>query len=62
MVMDEETAKHMLYDRNDNWIKTIKDAVGHESIMVAVGIGHLVGERGLIKQLQDAGYTVTPVK
>lgn len=60
--MDEETAKHMLYDRNDNWIKTIKDAVGHESIMVAVGIGHLVGERGLIKQLQDAGYTVTPVK
>lgn len=30
--------------------------------MVVVGMGHLIGEQGLVEQLRKAGYEVTAVK
>jgi len=36
--------------------------LGKESVFFAVGAMHLVGEEGLIHQLQERGYTVEPVR
>jgi uncharacterized protein len=32
-----------------------------KSLLVAVGAGHLPGEKGVINLLRKAGYTVTPI-
>lgn len=59
---ESESMKELLYDRNDSWMKIIKSKLPEESMFIAVGAGHLVGDHGLIQQLRQAGYTVTPVK
>jgi uncharacterized protein YbaP (TraB family) len=58
---DQMEAK-LLTDRNNRWIKAIQEKLGDKSIFFAVGAMHLVGDNGLIKQLQSAGYTVEAVK
>jgi uncharacterized protein YbaP (TraB family) len=58
---DQMEAK-LLTDRNNRWIKAIQEKLGDKSIFFAVGAMHLVGDNGLIKQLQLAGYTVEAVK
>lgn len=58
---DKMEAK-LLTERNERWIKAIQEKLGEQSIFFAVGAMHLVGESGLIKQLQTAGYTVEAVK
>lgn len=58
---DKMEAK-LLTERNERWIKAIQERLGEQSIFFAVGAMHLVGESGLIKQLQTAGYTVEAVK
>lgn len=59
---ETESMKELLYDRNDSWMKIIKSKLPEESMFIAVGAGHLVGDHGLIQQLRQAGYTVSPVK
>lgn len=60
--MSKEAIERLLYNRNDNWVAELKKILPNENIFVAVGVGHLVGEKGLIEQLRKLGYTVTPVK
>lgn len=60
--MDDKTRKRMIDDRNADWLSQLATILPGKSVFIAVGAGHLVGENGLIKQLQAAGYTVTPVK
>ncbi len=60
--LDEESAEKMLYSRNYNWEKLLLGILPSASIMVAVGAGHLPGDKGLINLLRKSGYTVTPVK
>ena len=57
-----EELEELLYKRNDNWLKIIKAQMPQETMFICVGAGHLVGDRGLLKQLSNAGYTVEPVK
>ncbi len=52
----------LLTERNERWIKTIQEKLGKKSYFFAVGAMHLVGESGLINQLQEAGYSVEAVK
>lgn len=53
----------MLNQRNINWVsKAMPAMMEKESVLFAVGSGHLYGEQGMIKLLQAKGYTVTPVK
>lgn len=59
---ETESMKELLYERNDSWMKIIKSKLPEESMFIAVGAGHLVGDHGLIQQLRQAGYTVSPVK
>ncbi|MEO6948226.1 MAG: TraB/GumN family protein [Ginsengibacter sp.] len=52
----------LLTNRNINWVAQLKNNImPKESVFVAVGAGHLVGENGLISLLRKAGYTVQPL-
>lgn len=51
----------LLYHRNQNWVKKLKTLLPEKSILVAVGAGHLPGEKGVINLLRKEGYKVTPV-
>lgn len=51
----------LLYDRNRNWVTQLKDIMKKESVFVAVGAGHLVGEKGLVALLRKAGYKIRPI-
>ncbi len=52
----------MLYHRNQNWVKKLKDLLGHKALLIAVGAGHLPGEKGMIRLLRNEGYKLTPVQ
>jgi uncharacterized protein YbaP (TraB family) len=52
----------LLYDRNANWAKKLQELMPGNSLVVAVGAGHLPGKKGVLNLLREAGYTVEPVK
>lgn len=51
----------LLNNRNKNWVNQLKNIMKKESVFVAVGAGHLVGEKGLINSLKKEGYKVEPL-
>ncbi|HUR64898.1 MAG TPA: TraB/GumN family protein [Chitinophagaceae bacterium] len=51
----------MLYHRNQNWVKKLKELLPKKALLIAVGAGHLPGEKGVINLLRKEGYKVTPV-
>jgi uncharacterized protein len=57
----EENLDVMLYNRNKNWVKQLKEILKKDHIFMAVGAGHLVGDKGLIALLRKEGYTVRPI-
>ena len=52
----------LLYNRNEAWSKKLQTLMQDKSLVVAVGAGHLPGDRGVISLLRKAGYKVEPVK
>ena len=52
----------LVYSRNRNWVAQIPGITKDKSVLFAVGAGHLPGENGIIRLLQQQGYTVTPLK
>lgn len=52
----------LLYNRNRNWVKKLKDLMPEKTLLIAVGAGHLPGDQGVINLLRKAGYTVTPIE
>lgn len=51
--------KRLLFERNKRWMQDIVHLIeGSKDAMVIVGALHLVGERGLIQQLEQRGYEV----
>ena len=57
----EENQDLLLGNRNKNWIEQLNKILPEKNIFMAVGAGHLVGEKGLIALLRKAGYTVSPL-
>lgn len=51
----------MLKNRNKRWLDQLPALMEKESLFIAVGAGHLVGDEGLIKGLQAKGYTLKPI-
>jgi hypothetical protein len=51
----------ILDNRNKNWIAKIEDFAKQQPTFFGVGAGHLPGENGVIKLLQEKGYTVKPI-
>jgi uncharacterized protein len=52
----------LLYHRNKNWVVKLKQLLADKALVIAVGAGHLPGEKGVINLLRKEGYTVTPVE
>ena len=58
---DKAMMKSLLFDRNENWVQQIPQISKEQKVFYAVGVGHLGGEKGVIKLLKIAGFKVTPV-
>jgi len=52
----------LLYKRNANWTEKLQGLMKDQSLVIAVGAGHLPGEKGVISLLRKAGYKVEPIK
>jgi len=52
----------LLYHRNQNWVEKLKTLLPQKSLLIAVGAGHLPGEKGVINLLRKEGYKLTPVE
>ena len=59
----EEYNKAMYTDRNIEMVNKAKEMFeNNQDVFYMVGTAHIVADDGLVKGLQDAGYTVTRVK
>jgi uncharacterized protein len=53
--------EHVLYRRNERWLPIIERELARGGTFIAVGAGHLLGERGVLAALQKHGHTVSRV-
>lgn len=49
-------------ERNAVWIEKIRKMTASQSILFAVGAGHLGGENGVLNLLRKEGFTITPIQ
>ncbi|MEO9021868.1 MAG: TraB/GumN family protein [Ginsengibacter sp.] len=59
--MSERAYKIIVIKRNRRWAKIIPSLIASQSAFLAVGAGHLPGEKGLLQLLNEKGYNVNPV-
>ena len=52
----------MVAERNNRWLKKMEDILKDRTCLIAVGVMHLPGDKGLISLLRDKGYVVQPVR
>lgn len=57
-----EEDEKMIYGRNDAWMKKMPAIMLDKPTLFVVGVGHLIGERGLLVQLKKLGYSVEAMK
>ena len=57
-----EGTERLINKRNANWVRVMAGLLPTASVLIAVGAGHLPGDKGLISLLRKEGYTVTPVE
>ena len=48
--------------RNENWAQKMPSIMSEKSTLFAVGVGHIIGDKGLIQLLKKQGYKVKAVK
>ncbi len=54
-----ELVERLVYERNDRWAEQIAGMMdGEDDVLVVVGAGHLVGDRGLPALLEKRGFKV----
>lgn len=55
----------LLFQRNDRWLEKLtpmlQESAGQEEYVIAVGAFHLLGEKGMVELLRQAGFDLTPV-
>ncbi|MEO7266330.1 MAG: TraB/GumN family protein [Ferruginibacter sp.] len=57
----QENQDILLDKRNENWTAHLKEILPQHSLFIAVGAGHLIGEKGLINLLRKQGYILKPL-
>lgn len=57
-----EFEKGLLEERNTDWIPKIEKAIDEKGTFIAVGAGHLGGEKGVLSLLKKQGYTIESIK
>ena len=60
--MDADSKEKLINERNASWAETLKTEIPEKSVLVAVGAGHLPGEKGILALLKNFGFQVEPVK
>jgi uncharacterized protein YbaP (TraB family) len=58
---EPEEMEDLLFKRNRNWVAQMKEIMPSASAMFVVGAGHLPGEHGVIRLLENEGYKLEPV-
>lgn len=53
--------ERVLFERNARWLPAIERELTRSGTFIAVGAGHLLGERGLLSELQKRGFIVRRV-
>lgn len=61
LLEQNSAAAALLVDRNSNWKIILDKAFSFHNCFVAVGFNHLRYKQGLIQQLREIGYEVTPI-
>jgi hypothetical protein len=51
----------LLLKRNLAWVDKLDSVMAAKPVFIAVGAGHLIGEKGLLQLFKKKGFTVTPV-
>ena len=51
----------LISGRNANWAKKMPEMMSAKNTLFVVGAAHLVGEKGVLQLMRDAGYVVEPV-
>lgn len=59
--MSPKAYKILVLDRNKRWALQIPKLIAEESSFIAVGAGHLPGEKGVINLLKLQGFSINPV-
>lgn len=62
MKEDKGLQEKLLDERNAKWIPVIEKNITAAPSFIAVGGGHLGGEKGVIALLRKKGYKLTPIK
>ncbi len=60
-IEDDSTNSIVVDQRNDRWMPALKAIIDGNKAFIAVGLGHLYYNKGLIVQLVNSRYTVFPV-
>ena len=56
-------ARRLLVDnRNVNWLDNIDNLISQDKVFIAVGMGHLGGEKGLLNLLRKKGYKLERIE
>lgn len=58
MLVIPRSAESILWARNRRWLPAIERYLAHGGGFIAVGLGHLIGEKGLPALLAKSGYRV----
>ncbi|WP_282070104.1 TraB/GumN family protein [Olleya namhaensis] len=53
--------ENMLYKRNANMVHVLDSLMQSQTVFAGVGAAHLPGKKGMLKMLEDEGYTVKPL-
>ena len=68
-IMDEymtedysEMNENLILTRNADWIPKIEKLIAEQAAFIAVGAGHLPGDKGILTMLAKAGYKVEAVR
>lgn len=59
--MSDELYNLLVNERNHLWMQKLPELINEKSSFIAVGVGHLLGDTGLISQFRNRGYIVEPV-
>jgi uncharacterized protein YbaP (TraB family) len=59
--MDANAREWLLEKRNNNWVKRMPKIMKKKPTFFAVGAAHMLGDIGLVAQLRELGYTVSPI-
>jgi len=57
-----EIQDKMIYQRNKNWAGQFPKISNDKQLLIAVGAGHLGGEKGVLQLLKNMGYTLRPLQ